>query len=146
MIDARYLLAIGIVCALGATAQSENLECRWFIPAIGRPLPVRCDEARTERIILGLTLAPLDQTMEANFRIAAGSKGVVVTDVIADSEAAGRGIVRGDIILRTSAGLIASPDDLVQNIEIAAREGQSSIGLFVVDREGTTEFVSLRLI
>jgi len=143
MIFSRYLLTLGIVGALGATAQSEDLECRWFIPTIGRTLPVRCDEARTERIILGLTLAPLDQTSEAIIGIAAGSKGVVVTDV---SEAAGRGIVRGDIILRTSAGLITSPDDLVQNIETAAREGQDSIGLFVVDRSGTAEFVSLKLI
>ena len=146
MIFSRYLLTLGIVGALGATAQSEDLECRWFIPTIGRTLPVRCDEARTERIILGLTLAPLDQNLKAIFGFAAGAKGVVVTDVIDDSEAAGRGIVRGDIILRTSAGLITSPDDLVQNIETAAREGQDSIGLFVVDRSGTAEFVSLKLI
>jgi len=146
MIFSRYLLTLVSMGALGATAQSEDLECRWFIPTIGRTLPVRCDEARTERIILGLTLSPLDQNLKASFGIAAGSKGVIVTNVIEDSEAAGRGIVRGDIILRTSAGLISSPDDFVQSIETATKEGQGSIGLFVVDRSGATEFVSLKLI
>jgi serine protease Do len=123
-----------------AVARGEDLECRWFIPAIGRTLPVRCDETRTERVILGLTLAPLDQSPQA----AQGAKGVVVIDVIADSEAAGRGIVRGDVILRTTAGLIATPDDVVQNIEMAEKQGLNTIGLFV-DRQGATEFVSLRL-
>ena len=79
MTHARELtFALAVSATLAVPALAEDLDCRWFFPAIGRTLPVRCDEGvapssaaqvRAERDVLGLTLAPLSQDLIDKFNI-----------------------------------------------------------------------------
>jgi serine protease Do len=152
-----------LICVLAASATlavpalAEELDCRWFFPAIGRTLPVRCDEAvpaisspaaqdvRAERDVLGLTLAPLSQDLIDKFSIEKRLNGVVVTQVDANSEAAGRGITSGDVVLQTNQDVVSTPDDMVRSVESATKDGQKTILLLLSNARGETQSVSLSL-
>ena len=82
MMHARELtFALAASATLVVPALAEELDCRWFFPAIDRTLPVRCDEevtpntppapqqVRTERDVLGLTLAPLSRDLIDKYSI-----------------------------------------------------------------------------
>jgi S1-C subfamily serine protease len=152
-----------LICVLSASATlvvpalAEDLDCRWFFPAIGRTLPVRCDEAVTssssaaaqevpaERGVLGLTLAPLSQDLIDKYSIEKRLNGVVVTQVDANSEAAGRGITSGDVVLQTNQDVVSTPDDMVRNIDSATKDGHKTILLLLSNARGETQSVSLSL-
>ena len=153
--ELTFVLAASATLAVPALA--EDLDCRWFFPAIGRTLPVRCDEgvspsssaaaqeARPERDLLGLTLAPLSQDLIEKFSIEKGLNGVVVTQVDANSEAAGRGITSGDIVLQTNQDVVSTPDDMVRNVDSATKDGHKTILLLLSNARGETQSVSLSL-
>jgi len=148
------LAALGI---LAVPALAEDLDCRWFFPAIGRTLPVRCDEAvhpisspaaqevRAERNVLGLTLAPLSEDLIDKFSIEKRLNGVVVTQVDANSEAAGRGITSGDVVLQTNQEVILTPDDVVRSVESATKDGHKTILLLLSNARGETQTIPLSL-
>jgi membrane-associated protease RseP (regulator of RpoE activity) len=54
--------------------------------------------ADTERFLLGVTLSPADETLRAHLRLAAG-EGLVVTEVVEGSAAAGAGIQINDVLI-----------------------------------------------
>jgi serine protease Do len=156
MMHARELtFALAVSATLAVPALAEDLDCRWFFPVIGRTLPVRCDdgvtrssavqEIQAERDVLGLTLAPLSQGLIEKFNIEKGLNGVVVTQVDANSEAAGRGIMSGDVVLQTNQDVVSTPDDMVRSVESATKEGQKTILLLLSNARGETQSVSLSL-
>jgi serine protease Do len=136
-------------------AIAENLECRWFIPIAGQTVPVRCDDANSkvppslqvpvERALLGLTLASLTPGLKDSFGIGDTINGVVVTQVDLNTEAAGRGIARGDVILKTNEAVVSSPEDVARSVENATKDGQKTILLLLSNVEGKTESVALPL-
>jgi serine protease Do len=151
----RLILVLAASPILALPALAEDLECRWFIPATGGTVPVRCDdgasaspavqEARPEKQLLGLTLAPLTQGLKEKYGIEEKINGVVVTQVDANSEAAGQGIVRGDIILETNRAVVSSPEDMVRSIDSATKDGRKAISLLLSNARGQTQVVSLSL-
>jgi serine protease Do len=158
MMHARKLtFALAVSATLVAPALAEDLDCRWFFPAIGGTLPVRCDEeasqssspasqeVRAERDVLGLTLAPLSQDLMDKYSIAKRLNGVVVTQVDANSEAAGRGITSGDVVLQTNQDSVSTPDDMVRNVDSATKDGHKTIMLLLSNARGETQSVSLSL-
>jgi S1-C subfamily serine protease len=155
MMHARELtFALAVSATLAVPALAEDLDCRWFFPAIGRTLPVRCDdgvtssaaqEVQAERDVLGLTLAPLSQGLIEKFNIENRLNGVVVTQVDANSEAAGRGIMSGDVVLQTNQDVVLTPDDMVRSVESATKDGRKTILLLLSNARGEKQSVSLSL-
>ena len=158
MTHARELtFALAVSATLAMPALADDLDCRWFFPAIGRTLPVRCDEAVTpsssavaqevpaQRGVLGLTLAPLSQDLIDKYSIEKKLNGVVVTQVDANSEAAGRGITSGDVVLQTNQDVVSTPDDMVRNVDSATKDGKKTILLLLSNARGETQSVSLSL-
>jgi serine protease Do len=158
MTHARELIfVLGASATLAVPALAEDLDCRWFFPAIGRTLPVQCDEAVTpnssavaqevpaQRGVLGLTLAPLSQDLIDKYSIEKRINGVVVTQVDANSEAAGRGITSGDVVLQTNQDVVSTPDDMVRNVDSATKGGHKTILLLLSNARGETQSVSLSL-
>ena len=156
MMHARELtIALAVSATLAVPALAEDLDCRWFFPAIGRTLPVRCDEGvtpssaahevRLERDVLGLTLAPLSQGLIEKFNIENRLNGVVVTQVDVNSEAAGRGIMSGDVVLQTNQDVVLTPDDMVRSVESATKDGRKTILLLLSNARGEKQSVSLSL-
>ena len=102
-------------------------------------------EVRAERDVLGLTLAPLSQDLIDKFNIENRLNGVVVTQVDANSEAAGRGVMSGDVVLQTNQDVVLTPDDIVRSVESATKDGQKTILLLLSNARGEKQSVSLSL-
>jgi S1-C subfamily serine protease len=152
---------IGLLAApvflTGTPARADDLECTRYVPEIGRTVHVRCADAvpptaaavpengRPERVTLGLTLAPLTPELRDKYRVAKSIDGVLVTDVDTKSEAAGRGIKRGDVIMQTNQGVVTTPDDVVRIINEATASGRRSILLLLKNAGGEVAFVALPL-
>lgn len=158
MINARRLiLAFAASAVFAAPALAEELGCRWFIPALGRTVPVRCGDAapqisppaaqqtRPERELLGLRLAPLTQALKDEYGIENWINGVAVTQVAANSEAAGRGIMRGEVIVQLNQDTVSTPEDMVRSVDNATKDGGKTIQLLLSNPRGQTQVVSLSL-
>ena len=155
---ARQLACVGVVLVtLAGPGLCEELDCRWFIPASGTTVPVRCDDAheraasvaaqvvQSGKALLGLTLEPLTQELKNAYGIAKTISGVLVTKVDLNSEAEERGITRGDVILATDRETISTPEEMAHSVEAAAKDGRKAISLLLSKPAGETQLVSLSL-
>lgn len=82
---------------------------------------------------LGLTVAPADD-----------GKGLVVTAVDPDSDAADRGIQAGDVITAVNSQAVTGASDVKSAMEAAAKSGRKAV-LVQVMRDDTNRFVALPL-
>jgi serine protease Do len=73
---------------------------------------------------LGLGLAQLTDELRAANRIGSDIKGVLVTRVAPDSDAARQGVAAGDLLLQVGPTLVQSPDQLWREIDIARNKGR----------------------
>jgi serine protease Do len=80
---------------------------------------------------LGLTVTTADD-----------GKGLVVTDVDPDSDAAERGIQAGDVITSVNSAAVNGADDVAKAMQDAAKAGRKSV-LVQVSREDSNLFVAL---
>ena len=94
--------------------------------------------------VLGLAVAPIDEAARQRHNIDPGVRGVVVEGVEANSDAAQRGLRRGDVIVRANDAAVASAADLSGAVDRAKREGRTSV-LVGVNRGGRTLFLPLKI-
>ena len=80
---------------------------------------------------LGLTVTKSDD-----------GKGLVVTDVDPDSDAADRGIQAGDVITAVNSQAVASSGDVTKAMDEAAKAGRKSV-LVQISRDDSNRFVAL---
>lgn len=80
---------------------------------------------------LGLTLASIQKAQRAKLNLQDGVEGVLVTNVKAGSDAARRGAVAGDIILRVQDKPVSTPAE-VQSAFAAARSDKRPFVLMLV--------------
>lgn len=69
-------------------------------------------------------------------------KGLVVTDVAPDSDAAERGIQPGDVITTVNSVNVASADEVTKAMSEAAKAGRKAV-LVQITRDGSSRFVAL---
>lgn len=96
-------------------------------------------------VVLGMTLATLDDASRKTYEIAADIEGVVVTDVAAGSPAAERRIVAGDVIVEIGQEAMKTPEDVSARIEELKGDGRRNTLVMVSNKTGELRFVSLRL-
>lgn len=100
----------------------------------------------TGTAVLGMNLAPLDDDLRKKHGIDAKvAKGVVVTDVPADSAAGRKGIKAGDVIVEAAQDPVASAEDVATGIEKVRKAGRRAILLRVEDTKGQMRFVAVPL-
>ena len=80
---------------------------------------------------LGLTVTPSED-----------GKGLVVTDVDPDSEAADRGLEPGDVIISVNSKDVTGTKDVTQAMEAASKAGRKAV-LVQVTRDDASRFVAL---
>ena len=80
---------------------------------------------------LGLSLVPLDAAARRRFGIPADVQGAVVADIDSDSDAAGKGVKQGDVILRINQKAVAGPGDVAAEVAASKKAGRSNVLLFV---------------
>jgi serine protease Do len=97
---------------------------------------------------LGLALAPIDEGQHAKLGLEEGLSGVLISAVQPNSDAARRGAVSGDIILRVQDKVVATPADVQQAITAARAEQRPFVMMLVlrkVRKVPGPSWVTLRL-
>ena len=112
-------------------------------PAAPAPVAAEPADDRSDKVKLGLTLTALTSALREKYNVGKTIDGVLVTDVDVRSEAARRGMKRGDVILQTNQGVVQVPADVIRNIQAAASSGRKSILLLVQNGGGQVAFVAL---
>ncbi|MFL6724373.1 MAG: Do family serine endopeptidase [Sphingomicrobium sp.] len=105
--------------------------------ALGQEAPVAPGTA------LGLSLQPLTPQITRALNLPEGTRGVVITSVDPGSDAAEKGIRRGDVILSVNRQAITSPAQVLAAIDAARRAGRSSVLLLVKRGQAPEAFVGV---
>ena len=80
---------------------------------------------------LGLSLQPLTPAAIQALSLPPGTHGVVITAVDASSDAADKGLKRGDVIISVNRALVTSPAQVTAAVTAARAAGRSSVLLLV---------------
>ncbi len=94
--------------------------------------------------VLGLTLQPMNAEMAQQMNLPPDTQGLVVTHVDAASDAAGKGVAPGDIVVEAGQRPVARLKDLQDRISEAKEAGRKSL-LLLVRRDGDPRFVALSI-
>lgn len=92
--------------------------------------------------LMGLSLKVLDAEIADELGLPPGSEGLAVVKVDPGSEAAEKGLARGDIIVEAGQRPVQSMKDLTDRIAEAKEGGRKSL-LLLVRRDGDPRFVAL---
>jgi serine protease Do len=76
---------------------------------------------------LGITLASLDAANRAQYGITLTQPGIVVTGVAADTDAAQRGLARGDVILEINTKKVSGPEDVQAALDQARAQKRAFV-------------------
>src|SRR3954452_2724377 len=92
---------------------------------------------------LGLDLAALSKELRARYKIKDSVKGVVVTNVDANSDAAEKRLSAGDVIVEVAQESVSSGADIQKRIDQLKKDGKKSVLLLVSNADGELRFVAL---
>ena len=102
--------------------------------------PERRQPATPSSSVLGLSLAPLTREARERLKLSEDTKGVLVTDVKAESVAAEAGLAPGDVVVKVGEKPVATPQDVTDAIQAAS--DRNSV-LLLVARGGNQRFVGI---
>lgn len=94
---------------------------------------------------LGVSLAPLSPDLRDQYDIGAEVKGVVITAVQDQGNAAGKGLKPGDVIVEVGQEQVSSAAQVASMIEKARKAGRKSV-LLLVERSGDLRFVAVPIV
>ena len=92
---------------------------------------------------LGLSLQSLNEQIIRALNLPAATRGVVITSIDPSSDAAEKGIRRGDVILSVNRQAVTSPAQVLAAVDAARRAGRSSVLLLVKRGQAPEAFVGV---
>ena len=92
---------------------------------------------------LGLSLAPVTPELARGANLPATARGVIITNVDANSDAADEGLRRGDLIISVNQQQVTTPAQVVGAIDAARKAGRSSVLLLVKRGTNPEAFVGV---
>ena len=92
---------------------------------------------------LGLSLAPLTPELGRAANLPPASRGVIITAVEPNSDAADEGLQRGDLIVSINNQLVTTPAQVIAAIDAARRAGRNSVLLLVKRGSAPEAFVGV---
>ncbi|MCF3935469.1 Do family serine endopeptidase [Acuticoccus sp. M5D2P5] len=95
--------------------------------------------------VLGMVLAPLDDTRRESFDIDPDIDGVIVLMVEENSRAAEKRVVAGDVILEVGQRVVATPKDVLDQIEALKSDSRKTALLTLSNKDGELRFTAIRL-
>ena len=101
------------------------------------PPPDRTPPNRTSEISgLGARLSPITDDLRDRFKLSQDQKGVVVTDVMPDGAAAGRGLKPGDVIVEVQQEPVASPADVQERMDRYRKQNRKTVLMLIQSGDG----------
>ena len=97
----------------------------------------------TGQVLIGMRLTPLTDDLRKTYGLDQKVKGVVVTAVEPQSQAAQKGIKVGDVIVEASQDAVASAEDVAKSIEKVRKAGRKAVLLRVESAKGDMRFVAV---
>jgi len=94
---------------------------------------------------LGLSLQALTSQIAQALNLPATSRGVVIMSVDANSDAAEKGLQRGDVIISVNRQLVTTPAQFMAQVEAARRAGRTSVLLLAKRGTGPETFIGVDL-
>ncbi len=91
---------------------------------------------------LGLKLARLTADLRKQFALPETARGVVITEVPANSPAAAKGLHAGDLVIAIGSNPVTSPEEVQQKAAGSKKSGRKDV-LVRIERDGITRFVAL---
>jgi len=92
---------------------------------------------------LGLDLAALSKDLRTKYKIKDSVKGVIVTGVDGNSDAAEKRLSAGDVIVEVAQEAVTNAADIKKRVEQLKKDGKKSVLLLVSNGEGELRFVAL---
>jgi serine protease Do len=114
------------------------------VAAADEAAPAQPDGPGTALPALGATLAPVSAELKDRFELPADASGVVIVGLESDGPAADQGLREGDLIEKVSQQDVSTPAD-VERLTAAAQAAKQSALLLLVNRQGDSLFVALKL-
>ncbi len=96
-------------------------------------------------VVLGLTLADIDDDTREEYGLDDDLAGVVITAVDPDSNGAEKGLVAGDVVTEVSQEPVSTPQEFADRVEALRADDRRSALLLVSGNGGDMRFVALRL-
>jgi serine protease Do len=95
---------------------------------------------------LGLTLQALNPQIARALNLPPNARGVVVAQVDPNSDAAEKGLQRGDLVVSVNQQLVTTPAQVQAAVEAARRAGRTSVLLLVKRGTGPEAFVGIDIV
>ena len=92
---------------------------------------------------LGLSLQPVTPQIARALNLPAGTSGVVITAVNPASDAADKGLQRGDVILSVNRQPVTTPAQVLAAVEAARRAGRNSVLMLIKRGNSPEAFVGI---
>lgn len=122
---------------LGQLPEDEQLA------EMGQPAPPPPGpEGQVKVDSLGVTLAAITPELREEYELPEAAKGLVVTEVAAESPGAEEGLQPGDLVVEVAQERVATPAEALTKVD-QARKDKKSV-LLLVDRQGDLRFVAPR--
>ncbi len=94
---------------------------------------------------LGLEFSPQTEELKKRYTIKEGLKGVIVTKVDPNSNAADKRIQVGELIVEIGQEPVNSPEDVTKRLDALKKEGKKSALLLVSNAQGEVRFVAVSM-
>ena len=92
---------------------------------------------------LGLSLQPLNAQIIRALNLPADQRGVVITSIDPGSDAAEKGLRRGDVIVSVNRQPVTQPQQVIAAVDATRRAGRSSVLLLVKRGQGIEAFFGI---
>ena len=92
---------------------------------------------------LGLDLATLSKDLRTKYKIKDSVKGVIVTGVDNNSDAAEKRLSAGDVIVEVAQEAVSNAGDVKKRVDQVKKDGKKSVLLLVANGDGELRFVAL---
>ncbi|WP_332683545.1 DegQ family serine endoprotease [Bosea sp. (in: a-proteobacteria)] len=123
---------------LGRLEDGEKVQ-----PASSKPAPEAAKPAVTSA--LGLELSAQSEELRKRYSIKEGLKGVVITKVDSNSNAADKRILVGELVVEVGQEAVNSPEDVTKRLDALKKEGKKSALLLVSNGQGEVRFVAVSM-
>lgn len=103
------------------------------------------DGNQNANVSLGLNVTPLTPQIGRSIGVPADAKGVVVVSADPASDAAAKGLRRGDLIVTVNRTPVATAADMTRIVNEAKAAGRNNVLLYVQRRGGVTGYIAVNI-
>ncbi len=103
------------------------------------------NEAEKPVEVLGMMLGEINEESRAKFELADDAEGVLIVDVVENSNAAEKQIRPGDVIQEISQEAVSTVEDVKKRIEDLKEDGRRSVLLLLMSKDNELRFVAVRI-